>query len=90
MIAKIKKFFGNWNGFLHLPIAILVWCLSPGILRAWDKTAGVFDAGVLQIFLFGLIGVSFASFLSWLFVKLDFPTLDKWMDSGGFAKDWKG
>jgi len=83
----LKKLLHDWPDFITLPIAAILWCISPTILRAWDSTAGVFDAGVLQIFLFGLIGLCFANFITWMFLKLNFPTIDRWTDNG-FMRDW--
>ena len=87
-MKKLIKLFKNWQGLSLFFVASLIWMISPFIIHAWDKTAGCFDGGVLQIPLFALICFTFAIFLVWTIIQIEFPTIDKWLDKGGFGKDW--
>lgn len=85
LTTLVKK----WQGLSALAIAALVWVVSPKLIRLYDPVSGVFDGGVLQIPLFAFICISFGIFLSWLFIRLEFPTIDTWIDSGRFTRDWR-
>jgi hypothetical protein len=79
-VVKVLKFFRTWNEVLTLPIALALWYFSPVILRSFDPTAAVYDAGVFQIILFGVIKFLIASFFAWLTIKLQWPKLYRMLD----------
>lgn len=87
-MKSLFKFLRDWNGLVTLPIALFVWVVSPHLLRAMDPTAGVFDSGVLQIFLFATIGVLFADFVAWLLIQLAWPLINQYIDSESFESDF--
>mgnify|MGYP000472102260 CR=1 FL=1 len=67
---KIIKFLREWNELLTLPVALILWWYSGDILRWIDPMAGVFDAGILQVFLLATIGLLFGHALIWLMLRL--------------------
>lgn len=67
---KIIRFLKEWNELLTMPVALLMWWFSGDILRWVDPTAGVFDAGILQVFLLATIGLLFGHALIWLMLRL--------------------
>jgi hypothetical protein len=77
---KLIKFLKDWNELAGLPLALILFMISPSILRLVDPTAATFDAGVLQVIILGVIAFLVASALSWLMVKLTFPQLYRYLD----------
>lgn len=74
MLNKIINTIKEWKEeFWSIPLAFLLFFISPYILRWFDPTAGVYDAGVLQIILFASISLLVFNGLAWLGVKIVFP-----------------
>jgi hypothetical protein len=80
--------FKNWQGLLSLVVAVGVFWIAPLALRMLDPTAGAFDAGYLQRPVLALVYMAFGHFVAWAFLQLDWPTIDKWIDAGGFRTAW--
>lgn len=68
-----KKLWQNWNELVVIPIAIVLWLYSDSLLRWMDPTSATFDSGIMQIYLFAIIGLLFFSGFSWLYLKLNWP-----------------
>jgi hypothetical protein len=79
-MEKFKMFIKNYNEWLSLPIAIVVYFAAPGLYRLADPTAGQFDAGYLHALIFAVVAINFSSGISWLMLKLNFPKLYKFWD----------
>lgn len=86
---KIGRLISNWRGAIALLIAAGLFILSPGILRLFDPTSGVFDVGYLQRPLVAAAYFFFATFCVWTTLQIDWPTADQWIDRGGFRRDWE-
>ena len=76
----MRKLIGKHGELLTLPVAILIWYLSPYLLRAIDPTAGAHDIGLFQAFLIATVGLFFGTALIWLFLKLAAPEVYKHLD----------
>lgn len=72
-MENLTKFLRKWNELLTLPLAVILWWWSGDILRWADPMAGVFDAGILQVFLLATIGLLFGHAFIWLTLKLSAP-----------------
>ena len=64
---------------LWIPILFVVWAVSVPLLRLIDPTAAVFDAGIFQIPLYGVILLVFALFITWHTVRIIFGTIQKYL-----------
>lgn len=76
----IFLFLRRWNEIITLPLAILLWWLSCDVLRSIDPTAGVYDAGILQVFLLATVGLLFIHALAWLILKIVAPEIYRLLD----------
>jgi len=54
-LSPVFGFIAKWPGTLGIPIALILWWLSPYLLHSADPVASTFDAGVMQIILFAVI-----------------------------------
>jgi len=79
-MKKLIKFLTNWNEFLTIPLAIVIWVLSPRVLRWIDPTSATYDAGVLQICVFVVIQFLIYHGVAWLIMKITFPKLYKYVN----------
>ena len=68
------------NEFWGIPIAAVLFFLSPLFFRLFDSTAGSYDLAVLQALLFALVAFMFVKGATWLLLRLDFPNLYKFLD----------
>lgn len=85
----MKRILSNWQGFAALLIASAIFYFSPLLLRALDPTAGTFDVGYLQRPLVAAAYFFFATFCVWTALQTGWPTVDWWIDHGGFRRDWE-
>ena len=85
---KFLNILKEWKEELwSIPVAFLVFFLSPYFLRWIDPTAGTYDAGIFQIILFAVICLLVFNGLAWLGIKVVFPEVFKWFQ-GEFSKDF--
>lgn len=84
--VKINNFFTflrHWSEFITLPLALLLWWHSKNILILIDPTAGVHDAGVLQVFLLATAGLLFVHAFVWIILLIAakdvYDTLDDYL-----------
>ncbi|WP_143084013.1 hypothetical protein [Flexibacter flexilis] len=75
LLPRFLRFLALWPEILGLPMALLVFFISPLALRKTDPTAIVYDVGILQIILFALIAMLSLNSLVWLGIRLNFRTL---------------
>lgn len=76
MLKKFIEILKEWKEeFWSIPLAFLLFFLSPYFLRWLDPTAGTYDAGVFQIILFASISLLVFNGLSWFGVKMVFPEI---------------
>jgi hypothetical protein len=79
----------NWQTLVALACAVVAFFASQHLLPLIDPSAGTNDTGILHILFFGLVGTLFAIAVSAGSLPLAFPTIDQWLDRGGFAKAWE-
>lgn len=83
---KLKNWLINSRNFLTemslqhgeyilLATAILLFLVSPFLLRCYDPTAGTFDVGVLQVNITSIISLFIFCSVSWLMLKVIWPDL---------------
>ena len=70
----------DWNEFWGIPLAVILFALSPYVFRLYDNTAGEYDLSVLQALLFALVAFLFVKGVTWLLLRMDFPNLYKFLD----------
>jgi len=92
-MEPIKRFFKKHHALLTIPAAILLFILSIPLLRWFDPTAAVFDAGIFQIMIMSLIQLIVFLAIAWIMLgivfgkhrdylittmKIDFDKLKPW------------
>ncbi|WP_420582082.1 hypothetical protein [Reichenbachiella sp.] len=75
--TKIIKQYNEW---LTIPIALVLFFVAPGLYRLIDPTAGAFDAGVFHVNFYAIATLFLYSGVSWFLLKLKFPVLKKFLD----------
>jgi hypothetical protein len=73
----LTRFFSSWQNLLTLVIALTLFLLSPSLIRWYDPTAGVFDAGFLQAILLAAVFTFSQGFFGWVLWQLIFASLDR-------------
>lgn len=79
-MKTFKKFLKNYNEWLLIPLAVLLFLKFSTLVYYFDQEAGSFDTGYLHALIFGLVCVLFASGTAWLMLWLSFPDLYKFWD----------
>jgi hypothetical protein len=79
MKSKLIKFFKRYPELLTIPAGFIVWMLSVHVLRFFDPTSGVFDAGVFQIPIFAIIQFFVYVSIAWLMLGVIFGTFKKYL-----------
>jgi len=79
-IKKIGNFILKWNELITIPIAFLLWYFSGTFLRWLDPTSATYDAGIFQIILFTIIQFFIFSGIIWIYIKITFPKVYKYLD----------
>lgn len=75
-----KRFLMQWNEFLTVPLAVLLFWLGGSFMRWIDPTAGLFDAGIFQIIIFAVAAFLFLHGIAWIILKITFPKLYRFLD----------
>jgi hypothetical protein len=78
MFKKILTIIKLWPEFFSIPMGLLLWVVSPWLLRSIDPVAGVFDSGVLQTFIFAIVGMLLFNGVVFGGIKANFPSLFEW------------
>lgn len=84
--CSIKEWRNEVVGIL---LAVALFLLSPVALRLVDPTAGAYDAGVLQVIVFAIVGTLTFSFLSWIGLKINFKNLWTYSQSDEVLEDFR-
>ena len=80
VFQKAPRFVRKWHELLSIPIALVLWYLSPTFLRWMDPTAATFDSGILQKILFAVVALLVGNGVVWLVLKLTWPRAYKFFD----------
>jgi hypothetical protein len=79
-LTAFKRFLIQWNEFITVPLAFLLFWLGGFIIQWVDPTAGLFDAGIFQIIIFAVASFLFIHGVAWFVLKLTFPKAFKYID----------
>ena len=79
-MKKILKFLASWSELVTIPIALILWYFSGTFLRWLDPTSATYDAGIFQIILFAIIQFFILSGVIWIYMKITFPEVYKYLD----------
>jgi len=74
------KFLASWSELVTIPLALFLWYFSGTFLRWLDPTSATYDAGIFQIILFSIIQFFIFSGVVWIFMKITFPEVYKYLD----------
>ncbi|MGL6123949.1 MAG: hypothetical protein ACRC1W_13260 [Shewanella sp.] len=75
----IFKFLKRYNELWLAPLGLLVWLISPSLIRFLDSEAAVYDTAVFQKLIFGLVTFSFCTFNVWIVLKLTMPKVFRYL-----------
>lgn len=81
--------FSNFQGFLAIAVATIIFFFLGPILQGFDTTAGTVDLGSLHVLAFGAVRFLFCTFMAWTVLQLDWKILDQYVDRGVLSDDWK-
>jgi len=84
----LKRFFSSWANLLTFAIAVLLFLVSPVVIRWYDPTAGVFDAGFLQAIVLAAVFTFSEGFFGWVLWQLIFASLDRATQGKGSNWGW--
>lgn len=80
MKKTLQRFLSSWQGLLAGVVAIALYLALPIALRAYDPTAGVFDAGYLQWLGLATVLSCWAVFVGWVTWQIAFRSIDQAAD----------
>lgn len=80
LLRTIRRWLSSWQGLFAGLLALGAYLLLPTLLRAYDPTAGVFDAGYLQWVGLSTVLSFWAVFVGWLSWQIAFTSIDKAAD----------
>lgn len=73
----LRRLFSSWHGLLAGLIALGIYLALPPIVRHFDPTAGVFDAGYLVWVGLATFLAFWSVFVGWVLWQIAFKSLDK-------------
>jgi hypothetical protein len=76
-MKTLRRIFSSWHGLLAGLIALVIYLALPPIVRAYDPTAGVFDAGYLVWVGLATFLAFWSVFVGWVIWQLAFASLDR-------------
>lgn len=79
-MKHLTRLLSSWQGLLAGVIAISLYLALPIALRAYDPTAGVFDAGYLQWLGLATVLSCWAVFVAWVTWQIAFRSIDRSAD----------
>ncbi len=91
ILNKLKPLCGYlkvWRELSSLAVGLILWIHSAVFLRWIDPTAGMYDAGVFQVYLFAIIGIFVLHGIVRILMKLIWPTSEHYLDHH-FREDFK-
>jgi hypothetical protein len=76
-MKSLRRLFSSFHGFLAGVVALGIYLLLPYVIRLYDPSAGLFDAGYLQWVGLATFLTFWTGFVAWLLWQLIFSSLDK-------------
>ncbi|WP_208746837.1 hypothetical protein [Aquimarina algiphila] len=77
-----------WRELSSLAVGLILWMHSAAFLHWIDPTAGTYDAGIFQVYLFAIIGIFILHGIVRILMKLIWPTSEEYLDHQ-FRNDFK-
>jgi len=91
-MKTLRRILSSWKGLAAGLVALTIYLLLPPVIRLYDPTAGVFDAGYLQWVGLATFLAFWAGFVGWVLFQLLFASLDaasaNTKDEWGNLKTW--
>ena len=91
-MKTLRRIFSSWRGMISGVVALVIYLTLPPIIRFYDPTAGVFDAGYLQWVGLATFLAFWAGFIGWVLFQVLFHSLDQASanepDEWGNLKGW--
>ncbi len=78
LATKTKHMAMLWPELWSLPAALVLWFVSPHVIYFIDPMAATFDTGVLQIFIYAIVGLMLFNGVVFAGIKFNFPALFNW------------
>lgn len=72
----MKRLLSSWQGLLAGILAVILYVISPGLIRWQYPTAGTYDGGELQWILLATVVYLWGIFVSWIGWQIAFRSLD--------------
>ncbi|WP_010182645.1 hypothetical protein [Aquimarina agarilytica] len=88
VFKPLGAYFKVWREFSSLAVGLFLWLQSATFLRWIDPTAGTYDAGIFQVYLFAIIGLFILHGVIRILMKLIWPTSENYLDNQ-FTHDFK-
>ena len=83
LVLRLKwlwNYLKVWRELFSLAVGLLLWVKSGILLRYLDPTAGTYDAGIFQVYLFAIIGLFVLHGIVRILMKLIWPSMDNYLD----------
>jgi hypothetical protein len=89
-MRKLLAILKEWKEELWgIPVAcLLLFVVGPKLIQWVDPTAGLYDAGIMQVILFAIIALLIYNGVAWLGIKQIFPEVFDYFQKE-FATDFK-
>jgi hypothetical protein len=81
LFRAIWRLLRNHNEELTLIIAVVLFFLSPRVLHWVDPTAGVYDAGILQLLNVAIIAFCVFNSFNWLTMRIVWPSVRSYFEN---------
>ena len=78
-MKNIIEFLRKYPELLTIPAALAVWIFSITVLRWFDPTSAVYDAGVFQVPIFAVLQLLIYVSVSWVLLNMVFGTAGKFL-----------
>lgn len=76
----MKRLLSSWQGLAAGGLALAVYLVLPYLIRLYDPTAGVFDAGYLQWLGLAVVLYFACIFFGWVGFQIAFVSVDRAAD----------
>jgi len=73
----LRRMLSSWRALLLGAVALVGYLVLPVLLRWYDPTAGLFDAGYLQWAALATFLACWAGFVGWVIFQCVFATIDQ-------------
>jgi hypothetical protein len=94
--SLLRRVLSSWQGLAAGGVAIALYLMLPVLLRIYDPTAGLFDAGYLQWVGLATVLSCWAVFVGWVTWQVGFRSIDqaadqnlsKWFEALSDREKW--